>query len=77
MVIVKIYIIVNALVRIQAIEKFDEENAESNHKDTIFNKLYEPIKKIINKQSHLFKLSSHTQKISVLLRKYSRFSTRC
>ena len=46
MVIVKIYIIVNALVRIQAIEKLDEEKAESNHKDTIFNKLYEPIEKL-------------------------------
>ena len=46
MVIVKIYIIANALVRIQAIEKLDEEKAESNHKDTIFNKLYEPIEKL-------------------------------
>ena len=36
MVIVKIYIIVNTLVRIQAIEKLDEEKDESNHKDTIF-----------------------------------------
>ena len=70
MVIVKIYIIANALVRIQAIEKLDEEKAESNHKDTIFNTQ-------INKHSHLFKLSSHTQNISALPRKYSRFSTRC
>ena len=46
MIIVKVYIIVNALVRIQAIEKLDEENAESNDKDTIFNKLYEPIEKL-------------------------------
>ena len=46
MVIVKIYVIANALVRIQAIEKLDEEKGESNHKDTIFNKLYEPIEKL-------------------------------
>ena len=46
MVIVKIYIIVSALVRIQAIEKLDQEKVESNHKDTIFNKLYEPIEKL-------------------------------
>ena len=46
MVIVKIYVIANALVRIQAIEKLDEEKAESNQKDTIFNKLYEPIEKL-------------------------------
>ena len=46
MIIVKIYIIVNALVRIQAIEKVDEEKAESNDKDTIFNKLYVPIEKL-------------------------------
>ena len=46
MIIVKVYIIVNALVRIQAIEKLDEEKAESNDKDTIFNKLYEPIEKL-------------------------------
>ena len=35
-----------SLVRIQVIEKLDEEKAESNHKDTIFNKLYEPIEKL-------------------------------
>ena len=46
MVIVKIYIIVSALVRIQAIEKLDQEKVGSNHKDTIFNKLYEPIEKL-------------------------------
>ena len=39
-------IIVNALVRIQAKEKLDEGKAESNYKDTIFNKLYEPIEKL-------------------------------
>ena len=38
----KIPIIVNALAQIQDKEKFDEEKAESNHKDAIFNKLYEP-----------------------------------
>ena len=39
-------IIVNVLVRIQAKEKLDEGKAESNYKDTIFNKLYEPIEKL-------------------------------
>ena len=39
-------IIVNALVRIQAKEKLDEGKAESNYKDTIFNKLYKPIEKL-------------------------------
>lgn len=38
----KIPIIVNALAQIQAKEKFDEEKAESNRKDGILNKLYEP-----------------------------------
>ena len=42
----KMYFIVNALVRIQAKEKLDEEKAESNHKDTMFNKLDEPIQKL-------------------------------
>ena len=42
----EIYIIVDALVRIQAIEKLDEKKAESNDKDTIFNKLYETIEKL-------------------------------
>ena len=42
----KMYFIVNALVRIQAKEKLDEEKTESNHKDTIFNKLDEPIQKL-------------------------------
>ena len=39
-------IIVNALVQIQAQEKFNEGKAESSCKDTIFNKLYEPIEKL-------------------------------
>ena len=39
-------IIANALVRIQAKEKLDEGKAESNYKDTIFNKLYELIEKL-------------------------------
>ena len=33
-------------MRIQAKEKLDEGKAESNYKDTIFNKLYEPIEKL-------------------------------
>ena len=39
-------IIVNALVQIQAKEKLDEGKAESNYKDTIFNKIYKPIEKL-------------------------------
>ena len=39
-------IIVNDLVQIQVKEKLDEGKAESNYKDTIFNKLYEPTEKL-------------------------------
>ena len=36
----------NALVRIQTKEKLNDGKAESNYKDAIFNKLFEPIEKL-------------------------------
>ena len=64
MIIVKIYVIVSALVRIQAIEKLDEEKAESNHKDTNSINFTSPLKNDKEIQSSFQIIKSHPKDIS-------------
>ena len=64
MVIVKIYITVNALVRIQAMGKLDKEKAESNHKDRILLNFTSPLKNYKQTQSSFQIIKSYPKDIS-------------